>query len=236
MMESLRIAVCEDNPDEYQDLLAIMECVGPPFSCERFRDGAEFLSRFYPGAYDLVLTDIYMNGLNGVETVSCLREYDLTTPVAFITSSPDHAIDGYRLHVARYLRKPFQSGEVEEVMRLALRERDAQPGVVLSGENVPFRQIRYVEQSNHDLIFRLTGGRDAQIRERLDRIEGQFPKPPFFRPHKSYLVNLCYVRCLDRDLNAFEMSEGGAVYVRRGSMREAAKALGKTLFRAAREL
>ena len=57
MMESLQIAVCEDNPDEYQELLSILECAGIPVSCERFADGADFLNGFFPGKYDLVLMD-----------------------------------------------------------------------------------------------------------------------------------------------------------------------------------
>ncbi|MBQ9618643.1 MAG: response regulator transcription factor [Oscillibacter sp.] len=235
MMETLLIAVCEDDPDEYQELLSILQCVDIPTSCERFADGAEFLNGFCPGKYDLVLMDIYMDGLSGVDAVSRLREQDSATPVAFITSSLDHAMDGYRLHVARYLHKPLQTGEVEEVLRFALREKANEAGVSLPTGTVSFRQIRYVEQSNHDLIFHLTGGREARARERLDRIEGQFPVPPFFRPHKSYLVNLYYVRYLDRELNAFEMNGGGTAYIRRSSVREAAKALQSTLFRATRE-
>ncbi|MBQ7682689.1 MAG: response regulator, partial [Oscillibacter sp.] len=76
MMETLLIAVCEDDPDEYQELLSILQCVDIPTSCERFADGAEFLNGFYPGKYDLVLMDIYMDGLSGVDAVSRLREQD----------------------------------------------------------------------------------------------------------------------------------------------------------------
>ena len=239
-MEILTVAICEDSAAEYGELASLIDAGGIPCSCEWFRTGAAFLERFYPGRYDLILMDIYMEGLTGVETVARLRERDGNVPVAFITTSLDHAMDGYRLRVSRYLHKPIQPEEVEETLRFAVREKRNLPGLLLStrqGErHTPFHQIRYAEQSNHDLTVFLTGGRTLTMRERLDNLERRLPAPPFFRCHKSYLVNLTQVRCLDRERNAFEMNEGGAAYIRRPSLRAAAKALERVLFDETRNL
>ena len=239
-MNHLTIAICEDNTAEYQELLSICQCSGIDCVCERFEEGAAFLARFYPGKYDLILMDIYMNGLDGVETVSRLRELDSGVPVAFITTSLDHAMDGYRLRVSRYLRKPLQEKEVIETLSFALREKRTLPGFAFSTRqetrNIPFREIRDLEQANHDVHIFLTGGRVLRLRERLDHLEAQFPVPPFFRSHKSFLINLTQVRCLDRERNVFEMNEGGTVYIRRASVSEAFKALERVLFDETRNL
>ena len=234
------IAICEDSKTEYQQLLSLIDAGGVSCSCEWFETGGAFLAEFYPGRYDLVLMDIYMEGLTGVETVSRLRERDASVPVAFITTSVDHAMDGYRLRVSRYLRKPLRSEEVEEVLRFAVREKMDLPGLLLStrqgGCHVPFRHIRYVEQSDHDLTLYLTGGRTLTMRGRLDDLERRLPVPPFYRCHKSYLVDLSQVRYLDRELNTFVMNEGGAAYIRRASVRDAARALERVLFDETRKL
>lgn len=233
-MDTLKIAICEDSAMEYQLLVSLIDASGVPCAYERFETGDAFLAQFYPGKYDFILMDIYMEGLSGVETVSKLRERDDSAPVAFITTSLDHAMDGYRLRVGRYLHKPLQRAEVEEALRFALQEKKNLPGLSLStrqGERyMPFRHIRYAEQSNHDLTVFLTGNRTLIMRERLDNLERRLPSPPFFRCHKSYLVNLLQVRYLNRELYAFEMNEGGAAYIRRASLREAAKALERALF------
>lgn len=238
-MEPLSIAVCEDEADAFSRLLSLMGRCGIPHRVERFEDGTAFLSSFHPGRYDLILMDIYMDGMGGLEAVAKLRERDEAVPVAFITTSGEHAMDGYRYHVCRYLQKPVREEDVAEVMELALREKENRPGLTLSvrdgAKHIPFAQIRYIEQRDHELIFCLTGQRSLTLRGRLDRFEQLLPKPPFYRCHKSYLVNLSYVRRLDREVNIFEMTEGGAAYIRRDSVREAARSLERFLFEEARK-
>ena len=119
----MSIAICEDSMIEYQQLVAMIDASGVSCAYERFETGAAFLAQFYPGKYDFILMDIYMEGLTGVKTVSRLRERDDNVPVAFITTSLDHAMDGYRLRVGRYLHKPLKRSEVEEALRFAVQEK-----------------------------------------------------------------------------------------------------------------
>ena len=224
-MADLHIAVCEDEDKEFEALSGLLAASGISVAVERFKSGSAFLAGFYSGRYDLILMDIYMTGMTGVEAVSRVREQDSTVPIAFITTSLDHAMDGYRYHVNRYLPKPLEKEAVEEVLKLALKEQKNAPGVQVKTAdgplNVPFSHIRYLEQVNHDLIFMLTGGRSYSVRGKLDEYAPMFPLPPFYRCHKSFLVNLSQIKKPNKDLCVFEMSEGGMAYIRRGSLKEA---------------
>ncbi len=224
-METLKIGICEDDPAELAILLARLDSCGIPCETRSFPDGSGLLEDYYPGRYDLLLIDIYMNGVDGVETVSRIRRVDPQVPVAFLTTSRDHALDGYRFHVNRYLVKPYAAADFLELLDMALQNRRNQPLVSLavSGKKTEIVQntVRYAEQSGHAVYLYLTDGSTCKSSVKLDELEALLPRPPFYRCHKSYLVNLTHVRFFNRDMSVFEMVGGGNAYIRRGSLKEA---------------
>lgn len=237
-MEALQAAVCEDDPAEQQNLLALIGRSGIPTLCSVFSSGEAFLASFQPGKYDLILMDIYMGGLSGVETVAEVRKTDESVPIAFATTSVDFTLESYRLGVLKYIEKPAGEKAVRELLELALLKRDSRPRLFLKIEGVdvgvPFERILYVEQQAHGLLVHLTGGELLHATERLDALEPRFEGRGFFRCHKSFLVNLAYVRSFDRELMVFTIQGGENVYIRRESLAEARRAYESYLFRQAR--
>ena len=69
---------------------------------------------------------------------------------------------------------------------------------------------------------------------KLDQVQLPFAEQSFFRCHKSYLVNLAYVKSIDPDFFVFQMKEGANVYIRREGMKKAREAWENWLFRRAR--
>lgn len=239
-METLQAAVCEDDPGEQETILSLIAASGIPTQCSTFSSGEDFLAQFQPGKYDLILMDIYMGGISGVEAVTQVRKLDENVPIAFATTSPDHTLESYRLGVLKYIEKPVREKAVRELLELALLKRDSRPRLFLKidGEElgVPFERILYVEQQAHGLLLHLTGGESLHANERLDALEAQFSTHDFFRCHKSYLVNLAYVQNFDRELMVFTIQGGENVYIRRESLTEARKAYESFLFRQTRRL
>jgi CheY-like chemotaxis protein len=94
----LRIAVCEDDPDDAAFLDDLIEKSGILSECHAFAGGEELLASFGAGRYDLIFMDIYMEGMQGIETVEAIRQTDRNVVIAFITSSLDHALEGFRLN------------------------------------------------------------------------------------------------------------------------------------------
>lgn len=239
-MEPLRIAVCEDSPEEQEKLFAILEQSEIPTETATFASGEDFLNTYQIGKYDLLLMDIYMGGMTGIEVVTELRKTDETLIVAFTTTSTEHTLAGYRLNAIKYIEKPVQKKAVLELLQFAQLKKESTPRLALrvGGKECsqPFARILYVEQMDHTLYFYLTGGEVLETTGKLDKIEEQFAGQPFFRCHKSYLVNLAHVIELDKWLMLFVMEEGKSVYIRRESLGKAKKAYEAYLFAAAREL
>ena len=80
MDEPLKILVCEDSPADEERLLGILGASSIPNEVTVFHSGEELLAAFEPMTYDLLLSDIYMGGITGVETVKQLRQQDAFLP------------------------------------------------------------------------------------------------------------------------------------------------------------
>ena len=227
--DSLKIAICDDEMSQRRQLQFIIDKTRPGTEIHLFDSGESFLASFRPGFYDLIFMDILMPGMGGVDATSKIRSIDASVPIVFATSSQDHAMEGYKNRVIRYLMKPFDPVEVGEVLDLAAQMKGVQGGVSVrvggKDMNFPFEKICYVEQSSHTLYIHMANGATIQLTGKLDDIEAQTPDDSFMRCHKSYLVNLAHVKQVDKDLQMFEMKDGDSVHIRRESIREATRLL-----------
>ena len=222
-METLAIAICEDTDSDRDRLEESIALSGVDCACECFESGEAFLERFACGKYDLVFLDVFMGGISGAEVARRVREADPEVMMAFVTTSADFAMEGYRARVERYLLKPYRDEDVSEVVSSAAKRAGLrnERTIEFAGEAIPHSSIRYVEQNDHATVVHLVGGAERRRRGRLDDIEAELPCPPFYRCHKSYLVNFDHVKNIDRNLNTFELVGGGCAYIRRASLAEA---------------
>lgn len=239
-MEPLKIAICEDTHSEKEKLLALLNKSAVPTSCTVFTNGEDLLKTYEPQAFDLLLMDIYMDGMTGVEAVSKVREIDEDIPVAFITTSTDHALESYRLSALKYIEKPFKQKDVEEILKLAQLKKSHVPALMIKrngkAEKIPFSQILFFEQQTHQLNIYLKNGDTVQIYEKLSTLLPQLAAQDFFSPHKSFSVNLSFVRFIDTKLKCFVMQNNKNVPIRRESMSKAKKTLEGFLFHRTRGL
>ncbi|MGL5257687.1 MAG: LytR/AlgR family response regulator transcription factor [Proteocatella sp.] len=239
-MESLQIAICEDSIEAQDRILYILENSNFPVNITVFDCGEKLLENYNEGKFDLIFMDIYMPGISGVETITQIRRVDDSIPVAFTTTSTDHTLESYRLNALKYIEKPIKERAVYELLELAqLRKKNA-PHLTLKirGKEVAvqFEKIVHIEQKSHNIFLLLTGGEIIKANEKLEHIEAQFEDLHFFRCHKSFLVNLSYVKNIDRELMVFIMKEGKNVHIRRESMVIARKAFETYLFKMSRSI
>ena len=86
-------------------------------------DGLEALEAYRTGSWDLILLDVMLPGLSGIELLRRIRKNDLTTPVILLTakSSVEDKVSGLDLGANDYITKPFQIEELLARIRAALR-------------------------------------------------------------------------------------------------------------------
>jgi two-component system, OmpR family, response regulator len=115
------ILVVEDEEKIARVLELELEYEG--YSVTKVMDGFEALESYRTGSWDLILLDVMLPGLSGIELLRRIRKNDLITPVILLTakSSVEDKVSGLDLGANDYITKPFQIEELLARIRAALR-------------------------------------------------------------------------------------------------------------------
>ncbi len=104
----MKIALVDDDPRALAQLEQYLtEQLGRETEISHYGSGEALLADWRPGAFELVVLDIYMGGATGMEVARRLRAGDGQVRLAFATSSNDFASESYEVGACYYLRKPF---------------------------------------------------------------------------------------------------------------------------------
>ena len=194
----MNIAICEDNATDraiIRDILrGYMEQNGYTGEISEYESRESLLASFSLGLFDLVFIDIYMCGINGVETARQIREIDPACVLVFITSSNEHALEGFSVRASAYVLKPIRDKE----MLTALRQceevfiKNARYIEIRSDRmdiKLPLIKIYYAETFNKISIFHTSAG-DYKTFLTMEEIENKLNGSFFYRCHKSYIINM----------------------------------------------
>ena len=118
-----RVLVIDDENSIREYLSMMLEREG--YLCDATKDGKKALKLQSQEGYDVVITDIQLPGLSGIDILSKLRENDPSLPVIIITghASQESAIEALNLGAFYYLLKPVSNEELKQVVRNALDMR-----------------------------------------------------------------------------------------------------------------
>lgn len=200
----MRIAVCDDDEQELAHLMELIteyqSSRGVSNDCRFFNNSTDFLCNMKGGEYDLILLDVLMPGISGVQAAQELRELDKNVKLIFIFSSPEFAVESYRVGAYYYLLKPADAASLFPLLDRVGSElfMQEEQGFVLKDRKgvamISFTGLEYVEVINKTVSFHMADGVVREVTAALADIEEKLlPRPEFIKPHRSYLVNLKYV-------------------------------------------
>lgn len=199
------IAVCDDEQDVSrqlsQYLKQLQEETGDEFHISYYGSSEELL-QFMPRNTEVLLLDIRMGDLTGMEAARRLRAEGVETTIIFVTSMTEYAMEGYEVHAFAFLQKPVRFAALRrqllEVFQRIDRGRGARLVVNDGGSDhvVDLNELLYAEVYQHDTNFVFPEGRRS-YKVPLADVEKQIARHGFFRCHKSYLVNFRHIKQLD---------------------------------------
>lgn len=221
----MKIAVCDDELVFKNQIFGYLEKYYQSLDVliETFQSGEEFLKRFivHPDYYDLIFLDIEMSGMDGVSTARQLRKYNREVLIVFLTSHVEFAADGYEVEAFRFLSKPVHEMKLLRALADIQTELDRNKKLLISkGDKeilLRYQDIVYMEAQNMNVLIR-TKQESYVIRKTLNALENEIAGPAFFKPHRSYVVNLKYVA--DYDNKAITMETGERISLSRTKVSE----------------
>ncbi len=201
----MRIAVCDDDPREQEQIEEALQGWDPTRSAEKFLDGRSLLeaAKRTPH-FDVVFLDIYMPGEDGVEVAKALQEESPGTGIAFVTTSTEHAIEAFSLHALHYLVKPVTTEGIVEVFRrlTELRSNRRESIVFTVGSErytVFLDQICLLENDNHAVNVSLADGRRLKVWMSFNVLEQKLDGS-FLRINRGLIVNMDHIVQMGPDI------------------------------------
>lgn len=198
---ALSIAVCDDNEIDLQyitDMVNVWAMQGRiPVSIKTFPSAESFLFHYSENKdYDILLLDVEMGALNGIELAKQIRAQNSCVQIVFITGYPDFIAEGYEVSAMHYLMKPVKPEKLVEVLNRAadLRQKE-RPFLLVSSERETIRlfldDIYYVESQGHYMLIHTE---QMQYRVRMT-VSGLLEKldEGFYRCSRSFIVSLRHV-------------------------------------------
>lgn len=197
----MRIAIVEDDAAYTQELKGYLARLEKELDRDMevfsYPSGLAFLKNF-KGQFDILLLDISMPYLDGMETARRVRETDREVLILFITNLAQYAIKGYEVDALDYIVKPVNYFAFSQrMMRAISRISDREAAYLAINQKTGIRKldirgIYYVESLNHNLTFHTRDG-DYTVFGSLKDMEERLAEHHFIRCNKGYLVSLRHV-------------------------------------------
>ena len=229
----LKIAVCDDDKKQLKYLGALVSewADKGTYTCttEFFLSSEAFLFEYSEDrTWDILLLDIEMGGMNGVDLAKTIRRTNDAIQIIFITGFPDFIAEGYEVSALHYLMKPVLPEKLHTVLdkaaaNLAKSEKRLSITYDRQTDFVPLSQIMYIEAQKQYILIH-TVSETYRMKGSLADMEKQLDEY-FIKCQRSFVVNLRYVTRIKND--CVLLKNGSEVPISRGM----AEKIGKEIIR-----
>ncbi|MGM7723071.1 LytTR family DNA-binding domain-containing protein [uncultured Metabacillus sp.] len=201
----IKVMIAEDERLTREDLAFLIQQEEEFILCPSAENGQQLIELYEQYKPDLVILDINMPSLSGIEAAKQLRKLSngKSKPyLIFTTAYDEYAVEAFNLEAVDYLLKPYDVERFREALS-RVQKQMVQPErknsnssklLIDNGEKVVVltpQSIYYAVRSERLVDIHTDKGL-IQTKMTLQELEEKLP-PAFFRSHRSYLVNLDYI-------------------------------------------
>ena len=237
-----RITICDDEPSELSLLKGYVSEWAAKEKNEvgvnTFQNAEQFLFSWEEKKdVDILLLDIEMPGMKGIDLARRLRKAGEQVQIIFVTGVVDYVLDGYDVDAVSYLVKPINQERLfscldKAIVRCGQREKELVCEAAGEISKVKVKDIFYLESCGHDTLIYAEkypaasaengAGKCDILRSKtgIHTLEKELQElsSSFYKLHRSYLVNLMHIVRITR--KEVEMENGQVIPIARGKWEE----------------
>ncbi len=217
-----QIAICDDEPIICNLLKELVKKWAKKnnikVKIQTFSSAESFLFTYEEDkGFDILLLDIEMSGMNGVDLAQIIREQNKSIQIVFITGYMDYISQGYDVEALNYLLKPVNEEKLFEVLDKAIERISVSEKVIYIESNgemiqLPLHSILYAEVDRNYITIHTLEGKYTR-KQTLTDLEDELDEG-FFRVGRSFLINLMYIKRTSK--TEVELKNGDIVPLARG--------------------
>ena len=205
----LEIAIVEDEESYRNTLCEYLEKysreTGDEIHISAFTDGDEIVEN-YTAKYDIILMDIEMQFMNGMDAAETIRRQDEQTIIIFITNMAQYALRGYKVNALDYVLKPISYTSFYETLKKAVRSASKGKDSYLTinmregVKRLRISEIEWIESMGHRLTFHSVDGEYETTVYSMKEMQEKLEPSGFTRCSSGCLVNLKWVKEVENNI------------------------------------
>ena len=215
-MNDIRVLIADDDPGMRLILRKYLERAGGFELIGEATDGRELIRMNEELSPAVIILDVEMPHLTGVECAKVIQDMNPKTILVFATAHEKYMMDAFAVYAFDYLLKPFNLDRVMKTLsmiRMRLSEENSEsekPTQIQTGgagkklmlrhkEGITFadtEEIILIQREERQTAIYLKGGEKLITGESLSDMEEKLPRDMFFRTHKSYIIGLNYMKSI----------------------------------------
>ena len=201
-----KIAVCVDEQPDLGKTYAMLERYAKAhdleLTAEIFDSASALLDAIEDGIYhSIYLLDIYMPGLSGMSVATELRSRGVRSPIIFVTSTTEHAVEAFGVNATHYLLKPYTEESFDNAMDKAMQSitHHVEKSIVLKVggdyQNILVDHILYCEAANNYQRLWMKDGAELLVRMTTAELYALLDETGVFhRCGRAYILNLNHIK------------------------------------------